>query len=65
MEHKDVRFDVVQTASPTGWKWTVYIPGRRPKSGTTINTPMAIQLAETAIDRAIRVKSLKSPPAKQ
>jgi hypothetical protein len=61
MEHRSVQYQVVQTANPTGWKWTIYVPGRRPKTGTASNRSMAIRLAEIAIDKAIRVKSAKRP----
>jgi hypothetical protein len=42
---------VVQTANPTGWKWTVYVPGKR----TAPNRLGAIRYAESAIDKAIKV----------
>jgi hypothetical protein len=41
---------------PTGWKWTVYIPGRSPKFGTAINRRAAIRRAQAAIEMAIKVK---------
>jgi hypothetical protein len=60
MEHKGIPFSAVQTANPTGWKWTVDFPGRKPKSGVSANRVMAIRAAKIAIDHAIKVK-----PAKQ
>jgi hypothetical protein len=59
MDYKGIPYSVVQTANPTGWKWTVYIPGRRPKSGTATSRPVAIVHAEIAIENAIKVKSAK------
>jgi len=59
MEHNGITYGVVQTANPTGWKWTIYIAGRRPKSGTGLNRPIAIRLAEIAINKAIKVKPAK------
>jgi hypothetical protein len=59
MEHNGIPYSVVQSANPTGWKWTIYIPGRRPRSGTAVNRAMAIRLAESAIEKAIRVKRPK------
>jgi hypothetical protein len=62
MEHSGIPYSVVQTANPTGWKWTIYIPGKRPKSGMALNRPTAIRLAETAIDKAIKVTIAKPRP---
>jgi len=64
MEHRGVQYLIVQTANPTGWRWTIYVPGRQPKTGTAANRPIAIRFAEIAIDKAIRVKVLK-PPVRQ
>jgi hypothetical protein len=46
----------------TGWRWTVYIPGRlKPKSGRAFDRQTAVRLAEIVIDRAIKVKLTKPP----
>ncbi|MBB4373733.1 hypothetical protein GGD63_006561 [Bradyrhizobium sp. cir1] len=29
MEYRNLEYQVVQISSPTGWKWTVQVPGRR------------------------------------
>ena len=60
MEHHSIPYTVVRTASPTGWKWTVFVPGKRPKSGTAANRLVAIRLAQMAIDKAIKVP--RPPP---
>jgi hypothetical protein len=62
MEHNGIAYNVVQTANPTGWKWTIYVPGKRPKSGTALNRAIAIRVAELAIDKAIKVKVTKPAP---
>lgn len=62
MEHNGISYSVVQTGSPTGWKWTIYIPGKRPKSGTALNRLIAIRLAQIAIDKAIKVTIAMPPP---
>jgi hypothetical protein len=64
MERNGIPYSVVQTANPTGWKWTIFIPGRRPKSGTALSRAIAIRVAELAIDKAIKVKRTK-PASKQ
>jgi hypothetical protein len=64
MEYKGIQYQVVQTANPTGFKWTVHIAGRPLKTGIARSRELAIRLAEIAIDGAIRVKPSK-PPLKQ
>jgi hypothetical protein len=56
MEHKGISYRVVQTANPTGWKWTIELPGKPPKSGKAASRTMAVRMAEIAIDKAIKVK---------
>jgi hypothetical protein len=34
MVHKGIQYTVVQTAAPTGWKWTVQLPNGRTKPAT-------------------------------
>jgi hypothetical protein len=54
MEHNDIQYTVVQTASPTGWKWTIEVDGRI-KTGRSYDRAMAIRQAEIAIERAQKV----------
>jgi hypothetical protein len=61
MEHKGIQYGVVQTANPSGWKWSFQIEGRQPKTGTAYSRTEAIRAAETAIDKAIRATPLKAP----
>jgi hypothetical protein len=51
MEHNGIQHTVVQTASPTGWKWTIEVDGRI-KTGRSYDRAMAIRQAEIAIGRA-------------
>ena len=51
MEYKGIEYQVVQTANPTGWKWTVSMDGRRPRTGEGYTRAAAIALAQLAIDR--------------
>jgi hypothetical protein len=53
MEHKGIQYQIVQTASPTGWKWTVQIDDNRTKTGTSFSKGNAIFKAVTAIDKAL------------
>ncbi len=58
MEYKDIQYQVVQTANPTGWKWTVQLDENRIKTGTSHSRENAIFCAHRAIDKAL------SAPAK-
>jgi len=51
MNYKGIEYQVVQTASPTEWKWTVWMDGRQPKTGSGHSRTVAIALAQLAIDR--------------
>jgi hypothetical protein len=61
MEYKGITYTVVQTANPTGWKWSFRIPGKPIKSGTASSRAIAIVRAHTAIDQAIKVKRRPKP----
>jgi hypothetical protein len=51
MEYKGIEYTVVQTANPTGWKWTVSMDGRQPRSGEGHTRAAAIALAQLTIDK--------------
>ena len=57
IEHKGIEYQVVQTASPTGWKWTVQLPEGRTKTGVSFSKGQAIFHAINAIELA-----LSAPP---
>jgi hypothetical protein len=50
MEYRGVEFTVLQTANPKGWRWTVEMAGRKPKSGVVRDRAGAIINAKRAID---------------
>jgi hypothetical protein len=58
MQHKGIPYRIVQTSNPTGWKWTIEIPGKPHKSGQAINRTVAFRKAQIAIDRAIKANRL-------
>jgi hypothetical protein len=60
MEHKGIKYQVVQTANPTGWRWTVQLADNRTKTGTSYSKGNAIFRAVAAIDQA-----LAAPPKEQ
>ena len=53
MEHKGVEFTVLQTANPFGWVWTVRLPGKREKTGTSRSRLLAIAHGQAVIDEAL------------
>jgi len=57
MEHKGLEYSIVQTSSPTGWKWTVRLDDGRTKTGTAPNRTAAIRLAEIRIEKAVKKRS--------
>jgi hypothetical protein len=59
MDYKGIEYQVVQTADPTGWSWTVKMAGREPRTGSGHNRTSAIALAQIAIDKLLKAY----PPA--
>jgi hypothetical protein len=51
MEHKQVKYQILQTLSPTEWKWIVHFPTET-KSGVSGSKSRAIPSAISAINRA-------------
>jgi hypothetical protein len=52
MKYRGIEYQVVQTAIPTGWRWTVQFDNERTRTGTGYNRTHAIGLAQRAIDKA-------------
>jgi hypothetical protein len=59
MDYKGIEYHVVQTADPTGWRWTVQMEGRESRTGSGHNRTAAIALAQIAIDKLLKAH----PPA--
>ena len=53
MEHRGIQYQVVQTASPLGWKWTVQLDGDRTKTGVSFLREYAIYDATNVIENAL------------
>jgi hypothetical protein len=53
MEYRGTEYQIVQTANPTGWKWTVQAAGRRVRTGSAFSRVRAIALAQRAIDKLL------------
>jgi hypothetical protein len=54
MEYKGFKYTVVQTANPTGWKWTVWLDERRSKMGNAFSRASAITFAQHAIEKILK-----------
>jgi hypothetical protein len=59
MEYRGIQYTVVQTANPTGWKWTVSIDAKRTKTGTGFNRLGAIRRAEKVIEGYVKEEARK------
>ena len=57
MKYKGLQYSLVQTSSPTGWKWIVRLDDGRTKTGTAPNRTAAIRLAEIRIEKALKKRS--------
>ena len=53
MDYRGIEYHIVQTANPTGWKWTVILDAKRQRTGITRSRAFAAFEAEHAIDKAI------------
>ena len=59
MEYRGIQYTVVQTANPTGWKWTVSIDAKRTKTGMGFNRLGAIRRAEKVIEGYVKEEARK------
>jgi hypothetical protein len=61
MEYRDTEYQILQTANPTGWKWTVLIAGEKIRTGPAYNRASAI--AQRAIDKLLKsgMKEIVTP----
>jgi hypothetical protein len=53
MEHRGVQYQVVETAAPRGWEWTVQLAEGRTKTGVSCSRGHAVFYAMYAIDLAL------------
>jgi hypothetical protein len=63
MEYRDTEYQILQTANPTGWKWTVLFAGQHIRTGSAYNRAGAIALAQRAIDKLLNsgMKEIVAP----
>jgi hypothetical protein len=53
VEHKGIQYQVVQTANPTGFKWTVHLDENKTKTGVSNSKTTAIFTAVRTIYKAL------------
>jgi len=56
MEHKGVRYQVLRTASPNGWKWVAHVSHTKQITGFSRLKEMAVAAAKRAIEKALAVE---------
>ena len=50
MEHKGIHYTIVQTANPTGWRWTVeLVPPLKSRTGQVFHRDDAVRKALAVI----------------
>jgi hypothetical protein len=54
MQHKGVQYEVVETANPSGWKWTVQLADDRTKTGVSCSKAHAALYAINAIELTLK-----------
>jgi hypothetical protein len=54
VEYKGIEYQVVQTANPSGWKWTALLDATRTRTGTAPSRAHAVLDAERAIDKVAK-----------
>jgi hypothetical protein len=53
MQHKGIRYEVLQTVHPSGWKWVAHISHTKQTTGFSRSKEMAIHAAKRAIEKAL------------
>jgi len=54
MDHKGLRYEVLQTVHPAGWKWVAHISPTREVRGFSSYKEIAINAAKRAIEKALK-----------
>jgi hypothetical protein len=65
VEHRGLQYQIVQTANPTGFRWTVQLDASRTRTGTSPSKGNAIFKAVSVIDRALGAKINTAPSNNQ
>lgn len=53
MEHRGLRYELLQMTSPSGWKWIVHLGPTKTQTGFSRSKDIAVFAATRAIDKAV------------
>jgi hypothetical protein len=53
MEHKGVRYELLETSDPCGWKWVAHVSNTKQATGFSRSKDIAIHAAKRAIEKAL------------
>lgn len=53
MEHKGVRYELLQTTHPSGWKWVAHVSPTKQIMGFASSRQIAEHAAKRAIDKSL------------
>jgi len=56
LEHRGIQYQIVRTANPTGYRWTIYLEGNRARSGTCFTTEDAVYEVKRAVAKSMSEK---------
>jgi hypothetical protein len=54
MDHKGVRYELVQAVHPSGWKWVAHLTPTKTQTGFSISKELAIHAAKRAIEKMLK-----------
>jgi hypothetical protein len=60
MEHKGVRYELLQTAHPSGWKWVAHVSATKQTTGFSSSKDLAIHAAKRAIEKALEAEEKRN-----
>jgi hypothetical protein len=53
MEHRGVRYELVQITNPVGWKWIVHLNSTKTQTGFSSDKQLAMHAATRVINNAV------------
>jgi hypothetical protein len=65
MEHKGLRYELLQSVAPVGWKWVVYVGVTTTTTGFSFSKDLAKIAAIKAIDKIFDEQTQAGPISKR
>jgi hypothetical protein len=59
MDHKGLRYELLQTTNPAGWKWVAHISPTKQAVGFSSSKDLAAHAAKRAIEKALKAEEKK------